>query len=170
MRRSGPSLPPPTRHPHSGAHPVPRPAPPLSSEREHDGPPEGSGRVSIGSPPPALCPVGFPELRRRFSPSKVGLLTAPGSQGTPAGTCPAASVSPACGGSTAHSKLSETRRTHGGSEGGSPVGERPVVTRREVSRDEAFHTHPSSDRPWPSIPVASAPTSPAGRRVPTLWD
>lgn len=59
----------------------PTPSPKTSAltswAREHDGPPEGSG----SSPPPALCPEGFPELRR-FSPSKVGLLIGPGSQGT----------------------------------------------------------------------------------------
>lgn len=119
MRCSGPSLPPPTCHlPPTLRNPlgVPRPAPP-----RHGLPMRAQVRASGSSPPPALCPVGFPELRR-FSPSKVRLLIGPGSQGTRAGTCPAVSVSPACGGSTAHSRLSETRRTHGGSEGGSPVG------------------------------------------------
>lgn len=93
-----------------------------------------AGLVSVGNPLTRPCAAGLSEFGRRFSPEgKVGLLIGPGSQGTPVGTCPAVSVSPACGGSTAHSKLSEIQQIHGGSEGGSPVGKRPSGDRTGVS-------------------------------------
>lgn len=151
MRCSGPSLPSPTPHLRNCSE-VPKASHlPVMQRRFRAGPDSGP------SHPPCVL-WAFLSWGEGSRPGQLGLLIGPGSQGTPVGTCPAVSVSPACGGSTAHSKLSETRRTHGGSGGGSPVGKRgPVVTGGETSRGKrSFHLGVG-----PSIPGASW-----GRRTP----
>lgn len=117
MRCSGPSLPPPSPHLRNCSE-VPKASHLPVTQRGFR-----AGPVSGPSHPPCVL-WAFLCWGEGSRPGELGLLIGPGSQGTPVGTCPAVSVGPACGGSTARSKSSETRRTRGGSGGGSPAGKR----------------------------------------------